>query len=102
VAFITLQGWYEDACFPAVEGSNKELGRSIGDVYKKLELMKVSSVSECKAIWELFSRMFRMEEIEAPIVLPESFKPEVRGWLGNDSKLFEQVTRQVRVSLKLL
>lgn len=42
--------------------------------------------------------MLRMEEINAPIVLPELFKIEVKGWLNNNQKLFEQVNHQVKAN----
>lgn len=91
ILLIFLQDWFDLNCYP--EGSH--LGLSIADVYRKLELMKASEFPECSQIWFLFNSMFSMELIEAGLKLPEGFQSEVKGWLGNDPELFEQVHHQV-------
>lgn len=82
------------SCYAAEPGGM--LGRSIPDVYKKLQLLKTSSVQKCRRVWDLFDNILRIEKVQAPIVLSEPFQIEVKGWLDNDDNLFQQVNHQVK------
>lgn len=64
-------------------------------MHKKLQALKKSALEECRLIWEIFDSILRMDAIEAPISLPISFQTQVKGWLDNDEKLFEQANNQV-------
>lgn len=87
-----MQEWHKKNCYAGKPGV---LSRSISDVYKKLNLLKVSDNTECRLSWEIFDGLLKIEETNSPIVLPEIFQLEVKGWLKNNEKLFEQVNHQV-------
>ncbi|CAL8144873.1 unnamed protein product [Orchesella dallaii] len=90
---ILQYDWYQKNCYD--ESAGQLLSRSIQDIYKKLQLLKESQEEDCQLIWNIFDSMFRIEAISAPIVLPKPFQKEVKGWLDNDEKLFQQVNEQV-------
>lgn len=92
VVLISLQEWYKKNCYAGEPGI---LTRSIPDIYKKLNLLKVSDNAECKLMWNIFDGILKIEEIDAPMVLSEKFQLEVKGWLNNNDKLFQQINNQV-------
>ena len=49
----------------------------------------------CRKLLVTFQTIYSVSIRNASVNLPEAFQQKVRGWLGNDEKLFQEIYDQV-------
>lgn len=60
-----------------------------------LILLSVSYVYVSRDLYKRYSSIFTITEHAAKVVIPESFAAKVKGWLGGNVELFDNVKDQV-------
>lgn len=73
-------------------------GKRISDIYKKVQMLKSARNTKCLEILGIFNNLFEFELIETTLRLSETFRIQVKAWLGNNEDLFQQIYKQVNTS----
>ncbi|XP_049800463.1 uncharacterized protein LOC126235731 isoform X1 [Schistocerca nitens] len=79
---------HTDDCF------RNNIRYGIEHLYKNVLLWRSSKNSKCKASFEKFDKIYRVDVREGKIYFHPKFANKVHEWLGYDPKLFEEVKRQ--------
>ncbi|XP_029633701.1 uncharacterized protein LOC115209428 isoform X3 [Octopus sinensis] len=79
--------WFKLHCW-----NNEKI--SISNLYSVLKTLKMSSLSECRELYDRISSIFSVTQRSGQLVLPSPFVVKVRKWLGGNPSLFEEAKYQ--------
>ncbi|XP_062595639.1 uncharacterized protein LOC134256993 [Saccostrea cucullata] len=82
------EAWFKKYCMKS------EDALSLEDYPKILDKWKKSTAFECQDMYKRFSSIFTITEHPAKVVIPETFAAKVKGWLGGNEELFNNVKDQ--------
>lgn len=82
------EAWFKKYCMKS------ESPLSLENYPEIIEVWKSSTDLPCMDMYKRFSAIFTITENPAKVVIPETFATKVKGWLGGNEKLFNNVKDQ--------
>ncbi|XP_062522744.1 uncharacterized protein LOC134197434 [Corticium candelabrum] len=82
--------WFAQECVGAVT-----VGFSVENLFDMVATWcNVRRSQRCRQLCEKFNGIYSLSKREGQVVLPDTFVPKVRKWLGGNEELLKQVNRQ--------